>query len=690
MHKIELTLEGLNCANCAVKIENAVAKLNDVEKVSLNFLTKKLVVETKKSEFLIIEEIKEIVNSIEPDVNVAPYKENESIKINPKALITILLPIILMLIAAFTKDTMTIFILYLISYITASLSVFHKAFKNIVNKNFFDENFLMSLASLGAFLIGERNEAIFVMVFYKIGEFLEEYAVNKSRKKIQSVKQLKPEYVNLKVENQIRMVNPSDIIVGDTIIVKAGERIPIDGIVLSGKATLDTSAITGESQYIIVEENQEVISGAIPIDSSLEIKTTCEYKQSTLAKIIDLIENASQQKAKSERFITSFARIWTPSVIIAAIIISILVPLIFNQPFEKWLYKGLLFLVISCPCALVLSVPLSYFAAIGRLSSYGVIVKGSNFIDLLPRINTMFFDKTGTLTKGEFSVAEIYTSNISEDKLIYYVAHAEAFSNHPLALSILKYYNKDIAIDNVTEFSEYSGRGVCAIVDKVKVICGTKDFLIQNNIDISGEYLQINSSNTKIYVSIDGNFSGLIILEDTIKDEAKNFITYLKQNGVEDLAILSGDDKLSVERIANELNIGKYYFKLLPEQKAEIISREKLNNRKVAFLGDGINDAPSLIQSDIGITFSNNQIDIAIESADIILIDNSLFKIPFLINFSKKVRRIVWQNIVFAIGIKIIFMLLGILGYANMWMGIFADVGVSLISILNALRLLII
>lgn len=576
--------------------------------------------------------------------------------------------------------------LFIVAYCIVGLEIVRKAFRNIVHGNIFDENFLMTVATIGAFGIGEFPEAAAVMLFYQIGELFQSYAVNKSRKSIASLMDIRPDTANIEQDGKIKEVDPNDVQIGDIIIVKPGEKIPLDGVVIDGEANLDTKALTGESVARKVSEGEEVLSGCINLNGVLKIKVTKEYGESTVSKILDLVENASSKKSKSENFISKFAKYYTPIVVIIAVFLAILPPLfIKDASFTDWLYRALSFLVVSCPCALVISVPLSFFGGIGKASKIGVLIKGSNYLEAIADTRTVVFDKTGTLTEGVFEVQKIEPINIEKEELLKIAAYTENYSNHPIALSIKNAYNKDVDESLIIDIKERPGMGIEANIDGKYALVGNEKLMSSNNIT----FTRANDIGTILYIAIDKEYAGYILISDNIKEDSRLAIQNIKHNGIKTV-ILTGDKKEIGEYVAKELEIDEVYTDLLPTDKVEKV--EKLlesKDGKLAFVGDGINDAPVLAISDIGIAMGALGSDAAIEAADIVLMTDEPSKIIDIIKLAKKNMRIVRENIIFAIAIKILVLILSALGLSTMWIAVFADVGVSIIAIINSLRMLI-
>ncbi len=578
-------------------------------------------------------------------------------------------------------------VLYVLSYLLVGLGILRKALRNILRGKVFDENFLMSVATLGAFCIGEFSEAVAVMLFYRVGEFFQNYAVNKSRKSISSLMDIRPDYANLYIDGNLKKVNPDEVKIDDIIVVKPGEKIPLDGNVIEGNSSLDTKALTGETIPIDIKAGSEVLSGCINLNGLIKIKVTKQFGESTVSKILNLVENASSKKSKSEDFITKFARYYTPIVVIIAVIIALGVPLITNGIFSIWVYRSLSFLVVSCPCALVISIPLSFFCGIGGASKMGILIKGSNYLETLSKVDTIVFDKTGTLTRGVFEVQKIESVDISKEELLKYAAFAENYSSHPIAIAIKTTYDYEIDESKIKNVKEISGYGIKAEINKHTVLVGNEKLMDENNI----EFKKCYDSGTILYVSIDGKYKGYILIADEIKDDAKQTIEQLKQNNIKKTVMLTGDRKDVGLSVAKKLEIDAVYTDLLPQDKVTKVE-ELLNNKKgdskVAFVGDGINDAPVLALSDIGFAMGGLGSDSAIEAADIVIMTDELKKIVSVIKLSSKTMKIVKENIIFAITVKVVVLVLAALGISTMWEAVFADVGVSVIAILNALRVL--
>ncbi len=578
--------------------------------------------------------------------------------------------------------------LYIISYIIVGFEIIRKALRNIIRGKVFDENFLMAVATIGAFTIGEFPEAVAVMLFYQIGELFQSYAVDKSRKSIASLMDIRPDYANVNRNGKVEKVSPDEVKIGETIIVKPGEKIPLDGIIFEGKTTLDTKALTGESMPREATEGDEVLSGCINLNGVIKVEVTKEFGESTVSKILDLVENASSKKSKSENFITKFAKYYTPIVVIIALFLAILPPLfISGQSFSDWMYRALSFLVVSCPCALVISIPLSFFGGIGGASKMGILIKGSNYLEALSNVETVIFDKTGTLTKGVFEVQKVKPVGISEEELLKMAAYSEYYSNHPISKSIKKAYGKEIDEKQIVKAQELSGFGISARIGEQDVLIGNEKLMKEHQIT----FTKCNDIGTILYIAIERKYVGYILIADTIKEDSKIAISELKKNNVRKTVMLTGDKKEVGESVSKEIGIDKVYAELLPDgkvEKVEELLKEKSKKGKLAFAGDGINDSPVLALADIGIAMGGLGADSAIEAADIVIMTDEPSKIVKAIKLSKKTMRIVKENIVFAIFIKIAVLILAAFGISTMWEAVFADVGVSIIAIINALRIL--
>lgn len=738
--EIRLVLNGLDCANCANKIESRVNKIDGIKEATVNFSTGLLIAEIK-DEILkdkIIKEIKMIVKKLEPNVKVEEKLSNKEIRNNPKEcmssccstkdengeiknyigdtendkskyhidghlsgnsskvveyikenIMMIIGTVIYLIALSYSgKNNSVSIILFITSYLTIGGEVILTALKNINNGEIFDENFLMSIATIGAFFIGEYPEAVAVMLFYQIGEVFQSYAVNKSRKSISSLMNIRADYANVLRNNNEIKVYPEEVNLNEIILIKAGERVPLDGIVLNGESFLDTSALTGESVPREIKAGDEILSGSINDSGVLKVKVTKKYSESTVARILELVENASNKKAPTEKFITKFSKIYTPIVVIVAILVAI-VPTIFIKDalFSDWLYKALSLLVVSCPCALVVSIPLGFFSGIGAASKKGILVKGGNYLEALKESEVIVFDKTGTLTKGVFKVTNINTKNISKDELLEITAIGEANSNHPIAVSIKEAYGKEINKEEIENYKEIAGYGIEAIIRGKKVLLGNSKLMIKNNIF----YDKVNTIGTIVHIAINSEYKGNIIISDQIKENIKESISNLKGAGIKRTVMLTGDSNEVAEKVANEIGIDELYSELLPSDKVdklEKILNKKIGRGKVLFVGDGINDAPVLARADIGIAMGGVGSDAAIEAADVVLMKDNIDSISDAIKISRKTNKILWQNIIFSLCVKIIVMILVVLGLTNMWAAVFADVGVTLLAVINSMRII--
>ena len=607
-----------------------------------------------------------------------------------KQLIMIIISLLLVVISLLLKFDTELYsnILYVIAYIIVGYDIVLKAVRNIFKGKVFDENFLMTVATIGAFCIGEFPEAVAVMLFYQIGELFQSYAVDRSRKSVASLMDIRPDYANVYREDEIERVDPDEVNIGEIILVKPGEKIPLDGIVVDGESMLNTQALTGESVPRKVTVNDEVLSGCINNDGILKIKVSKEFEESTVSKILDLVENASSRKSKSENFISKFAKYYTPIVVIVSVALAVIPPLVIKEAlFSDWLYRALSFLVVSCPCALVISIPLSFFGGIGAASKIGVLIKGSNYLEALASAEIVVCDKTGTLTEGVFKVQKIDAIGYSDDELLRYAAYAEGFSNHPISISLKQAYNKEINEKLVTETQEISGKGVLAKVDGKMVLVGNEKIMKEYNI----KFQKSEETGTIVYVAINDEFAGTILIADKIKEDSYKAVKLFKNNNVRKVVMLTGDRDNISESVANELNLDEYHAELLPQDKVSWVEKlmtQKSSGGKLIFVGDGINDAPVLALSDIGVAMGGLGSDAAIEAADVVIMTDEPSKIASSVQISKKTMRIVKQNIVFAIAVKIGVLILSAFGVSTMWEAVFADVGVSVLAIVNALRVL--
>jgi Cd2+/Zn2+-exporting ATPase len=690
-------LNNLDCASCAAKIEDNVSKLGEVKFVTVSFVNSTITIDTDD-----IEKVKKKIREIEPEVELEqeePEKTNGLISSgeleeNKWAIIKAAAGLLILIVGIIFEDKIhntpfhiAEYVVFGIAYFIVGWKVIALAIKNIIRGQVFNEHFLMTIATLGAFAIDQMPEAVAVMLFYVVGELFQDLAVNRSRRSIKSLLEIKPDYANLLINGDTTRVSPESIKIGDTILVKAGEKIPLDGEITEGDSFVDTSAITGESVPRKVKGNDSVLSGMINQTGVLKIKVAKLFSESTVSKILELVENASSKKAETEKFITTFAKYYTPLVVIGALLLAILPPLLFSgQTFSNWIYRALVVLVISCPCALVISIPLGYFGGIGSASRKGILVKGSNFLDALTQIKTVVFDKTGTLTKGEFKVSEVVISNgFSKEQILEYAAYAETNSNHPVAKSILAAFGKDPDNNRIKQAEEISGYGIKAVIDNKTILAGNDKLLHKEKI----EHPVCNVEGTVVHVAIDNKYAGYIIISDTLKDDAIETIEELKAKNIQTV-MLTGDNKYAAASFAKKLNIDKYYSELLPADKVIYIERLIIENKegKVAFVGDGINDAPVLARADVGIAMGALGSDAAIETADVVLMTDSPSKVIAAIDVAKRTRNIVWQNIFFAMGVKLFIIVLGVLGIATMWEAVFGDMGVALIAVINAIRIL--
>lgn len=706
--KKELILNGLNCAHCAQVINEKVSKLEGIEECNLNFINKKLTVNINesKNEEEIISTIINIIDSTEPGLDIKIISDSEDDKedhdhghdhshshdVSKKDLIKLIIGSIVYIFGIYQIftgiESKFADLLFIVAYIVVGGEVLTKAVKNIFRGQVFDENFLMTIATIGALAIGELPEAVGVMLFYKIGEFLQGVAVGKSRKSISELMDIRPDYANLKTGSEISVVSPKEVSIGEVIVIKPGEKVPLDGIVVEGNSMLDTSALTGESVLKEISVGDEVLSGFINKNALLSVKVTKGFGESTVSKILELVENANNKKSKTENFITKFSKYYTPVVVIAALLIAVVPPIVIpGALFSDWLYRGLIFLVVSCPCALVLSIPLSFFSGIGFASKNGVLIKGSNYLEALRDVDTVVFDKTGTLTKGVFGVTKVNPVGISEEQLIEYAAIAEVNSNHPIAQSIIKHYNKKIDLDKIEKYEEIAAHGIKVLYNGDFILAGNEKLMKQENVLFD----RAEEIGTVIYISVNKTYRGHIVISDEIKPDSKEAIKSLRSIGIKKVVMLTGDNEKVANSVAKELGIDKVYSNLLPNEKVDKIEelyKGRTEKEKIAFVGDGINDAPVLARVDVGIAMGGLGSDAAIEAADVVLMTDEPKMISKAMDIANKVNKIVWQNISFALGVKIIVMILGAGGVATMWEAIFADVGVALIAVLNSMRVM--
>ncbi|CDZ24736.1 Cadmium, zinc and cobalt-transporting ATPase [[Clostridium] cellulosi] len=686
-------LSGIDCNSCAEKIEEEVKKISGVKSANLDIATQRLTVEADDKGKLpvVLRAVYQKIREMEPNVEISytqDSKKTESADLKKQfKIISLIFGTALFVIGmVFTLPAAVEFVLYLIAYLAVGGEILFKALRNIAKGQVFDENFLMSVATIGAFAIGEYPEGVAVMLFYQIGELLQDAAVDRSRKSISALMDIRPDYANLKIGDEIRRVAPEEAAVGDLIVVRPGERIPLDGRVVEGKSSLDMSALTGESLPRDVEAGSSVLSGSVNKTGLITVEVTSEYGESTVSKILNLVQNASSKKAPTENFITKFARIYTPVVVFTALALALIPPLVIpGVHFAEWIKRGLIFLVISCPCAIVVSIPLCFFGGIGGASKNGILVKGSNFLEALNNVDTVVFDKTGTLTKGNFKVAEIKTANgFTEDEVLSLAAYAENYSNHPIAVSIRESYGKEIDSRRISDYEELSGKGIRVKIDGKTVLAGNSSLMKAENIACE----KIMSPGTVVYIATDGKFAGYLVIADEIRPDSEKAIQELKAAGVK-TAMLTGDSKAAGELAGKELGLDQIYTELLPHQKVEQLERLSKaidGSGKLVFIGDGINDAPVLAQADVGIAMGGTGSDAAIEAADVVFMTDEPKKIVTAINIARRTHKIVWQNIIFALVVKAALLILGALGVANMWEAVFGDVGVTLIAVLNATR----
>ena len=707
-----LSIEGLDCPNCAAKVERKINTLEGIKEANVDFLGKKIVVLADEiSENELVELIQTEVDKIEDGVKVfvpkvqageSSSEEEDTGKIKKKLLIGG----ILFVLGIFVPKTLFIpkLAVFLVSYLVIGGDVLLSAFKNILNGQVFDENFLMAIATIGAFAIGEYPEGVAVMLFYQLGELLQGIAVNNSRKSIVSLMDIRPDYANIKVGEGIKKVSPEEIKVGEIIVVKPGEKVPLDGKIVKGASTFDTSALTGESLPREAKAGDDVLSGFINKNGLIEIQVAKVFSESTVSKILYLMENAGSKKSKTENFITKFARYYTPAVVITALIVAIFPPLLIQgATFSDWIYRALIFLVVSCPCALVISIPLGFFGGIGGASRHGILIKGTNYLEVLNDLESVVMDKTGTLTKGIFKVTEVNAENnikindfqnnkteLTKPLLLKYAAHIEKFSNHPIAQSIVAEYENSVSkVDEnvVKDFEEISGFGIKVNINNHQFLAGNSKLMNLENITFDKK----ENLGTAIYLAADGKYIGNILISDEVKEDSARAIKGMKENGVKEIVMLTGDNEAIGKNIAEKLGIDKVFTELLPNEKVEKLEeiyKTKSEKGKVAFVGDGINDAPVLARADLGIAMGGAGSDAAIEAADVVIMNDEPSKIVTAIKIAKKTKEIVWQNITVAFAIKIVVMALGLFGDATMWEAVFADVGVALLAVLNATRVL--
>lgn len=725
--KQKLILEGLDCANCALKIEQGVQKIDGVAACSVNFANKTLTMEISgdRSEE-ILEQTKQKIRKLEPDIRVVEphsqlrhkqgqrqehnhphphdhhdhgaqeaaddhgHSHDHGAKNTRVMIIRLIAGLAIGAAAfAFALSRELELILFIISYLIVGGDIVLKALKNIIRGQVFDEYFLMSIATVGAFVIGEYPEGVAVMLFYQIGELFQSIAVNRSRKSISALMDIRPDFANLKFNDEIKRVNPDEVQIGDLIVVRPGEKVPLDGKVIEGNSAMDTSALTGESVPREVTAGEEVLSGFINKNGVLTIEVTKVFGESTVAKILDLVENASSKKAPTENFITKFARYYTPVVVIVAALLAVVPPLLFSgEAFSEWVYRALVFLVISCPCALVVSIPLGFFGGIGASSKNGILVKGSNYLEALNDVKYVVFDKTGTLTKGAFKVNGIHPQNgWTEQQLLRYAAFAEMHSTHPIAESIREAFGEELNEALLSNYNEISGHGIQVVFEGKEVLAGNAKLMQRDNIHFSAP----SELGTIVHIAVNKQYAGYLVIADEVKEDSAQAISSLKQLGVKKIVMLTGDIKAVGEAVGKQLGVDEVRSELLPQHKVEeleMLDQQKGSKEKIVFVGDGINDTPVLARADIGVAMGGLGSDAAIEAADIVIMTDEPSKLSSAIYIAKRTRRIVWQNIVFALLVKAVFLLLGAFGIATMWEAVFSDVGVTLLAVLNAMRVL--
>ncbi|MDU0155396.1 heavy metal translocating P-type ATPase [Bacillus cabrialesii] len=693
--KQEYVLDGLDCSSCAQKIENGVKSIKGIDGCAVNFAASTLtVLADGKEEQWVTNKVEKKVKSIDPHVTVRQKHKKKSADDGYRnrminMLIRMAAAVILGAAAYFVHSGTIEFLLFLAAYLIIGGDIVIRAGKNIIRGQVFDEHFLMALATIGAFLIQQYPEGVAVMLFYQIGELFQGAAVSRSRKSISALMDIRPDYANVKTENGIKLVSPEDVQIGDIIVVNPGESIPLDGKVIQGSAMVDTSALTGESVPRKAAEGQEVMSGFINQNGVLHIEVTKGYQESAVSKILDLVQNASSRKARTENFITKFAKYYTPAVVIIAALLAFVPPLMIpGAALSDWVYRALIFLVISCPCALVVSIPLGFFGGIGAASKAGVLVKGSNYLEALNQVKYAVFDKTGTLTKGSFEVTEIKPAEgFTKDRLLEAAAYAELHSQHPIAESVRKAYGKMLSSDTIESYEEIPGHGIFAKVNGTEILAGNKKLMEREQINGVPDV----NAGTIVHVAVDQRYAGAIIIADEVKEDAAQAVADLKSLGIKQTVMLTGDSKQTGEAVGKQLGIDEVYAELLPQDKVarvEALEAKLSQNEKLIFVGDGINDTPVLARADIGAAMGGLGSDAAVEAADVVLMTDQPSKIAEAIRIAKRTRRIVWQNIGFALGVKAIFLILGAFGIATMWEAVFSDVGVTLLAVANAMRVM--
>jgi Cd2+/Zn2+-exporting ATPase len=701
--KNEFILQGLDCANCASKVEDAVKKMAGVADATVNSFTQTMVVDSDNENLhegicLLIKDVEPGIKVIEKKLNKIENKHNhdhdhdhhhshgEAIfsKIDALRFVVGLSLFVFGLLK--NQSDIVVHLAYFTAYVLIGGDVVYRAIRNILRGQVFDEFFLMSVATIGAFAIGEHSEAVAVMIFYQIGEFFQNKALDKSRASIADLMDIRPEFAHVKVGNELISISPEEVKVGDIIVVKPGEKIPLDSVVIKGNSTIDTSALTGESIPRKVRAKDMLLSGTVNLTGLITAEVNRTLDESTVTKILDLVQNASNKKAKTEQFITKFAKIYTPAVVYFALALAILPPLFTDGSFTDWIHRALVFLVISCPCALVISIPLGFFGGIGGASKRGVLIKGGNYLEALNKVDTVVFDKTGTLTKGSFKVTKIQAfGSFTEEELLQTAAYAENYSNHPIALSIIKKFKKKIDETRLSEFEEIAGHGLKVQYNGQTILAGNQKLMGSNGVN----FTEAKEYGTIVYIAVDGDFAGYIVIADEIKVDSKATVEALHAMGVNRVVMLTGDSKRVGEEVAGMLGLDEVHAELLPDQKVALVERlsaTKKTDGRLVFVGDGINDAPVLAMSDVGVSMGGLGSDAAIEASDVVLMTDEPFKLVTAIRIANRTKQIVWQNIVFALGVKGIVLLLGAGGVATMWEAVFADVGVALIAILNATR----
>lgn len=696
-------LKGLDCPHCSAKIEKEVGSLSGVMSSSVNLVSQTLSVSLSPEYSGSLEDdVKAVVHKHEPDVLVTEKRQEQKIAVSKKNKKSVLdKPTLIRLAVGAAVYVCGLLVFYLseippylklllllASYLILGADVLFRAVRNITKGRIFDENFLMSVSTIGAFIIGEYPEAVAVMLFYQIGEFFQKLAVKRSRNSISELMDIRPDFAAVKRAGKVATVSPEQVAVGEEIVIKPGEKIPLDGVVLSGSSNLDTRALTGESAPSAVTVGDRVLSGCVNLSGVLSVRVTKAFSESTASKILELVENAASRKAPAENFITTFSRCYTPVVVILAVLLSVIPPLLFGGMWSEWLRRGFVFLVISCPCALVISIPLTFFGGIGAASRSGILVKGSNYLEALGNIDTVVFDKTGTLTKGVFAVAQVNPAQgFSNEELLRLAAAAESNSNHPIARSVVGEYSGVINSGEVKDYTEHSGLGVSAVYEGKRILAGNEAMMRKNGVECTVS----SSLGTKVYVACDGKFVGSIVIADEIKPDSRKAIEELKDLGVRKCVMLTGDNEETAKSVAGTLELDEYRSGLLPDQKVEQLERldgEKSQRGKLCFVGDGINDAPVLARADVGIAMGGLGSDAAIEAADVVLMTDEPSKLSQAVRLARRTKRIVSQNIVFALGVKLLFLVLGAFGVAGMWEAVFGDVGVMLLAVLNSMRML--